>query len=124
MKDLNSWLQACPLIAILRGVKPEEVVDIGAALIETVDDILNQLGTPQPADKTATPVVQKTASVGDDDLSRAHAEIERLLSPTPVLVDELVRVSGLPSATVQMVLTEKELAGRMQRHPGGKVSAA
>lgn len=95
----------------------------GAALIETVDDILNQLGTPQPAQKTPVPAMQKTAPLGDDDLSRAHTEIEKLLSPTPVLVDELVRISGLPSATVQMVLTEKELAGRMQRHPGGKVSA-
>ncbi|WP_374467254.1 hypothetical protein [Ferrovibrio sp.] len=29
----------------------------------------------------------------------------------------------MPSATILMVLTEKELAGRVQRHPGGKVSA-
>ena len=30
--DLTAWLARCPLIAILRGVKPNEVVDIGAAL--------------------------------------------------------------------------------------------
>jgi 2-dehydro-3-deoxyphosphogalactonate aldolase len=32
--DLRSWLQRCPLIAILRGVKPGEVEEIGAALAE------------------------------------------------------------------------------------------
>ncbi len=30
--DLTAWLARCPLIAILRGVKPNEVVAIGAAL--------------------------------------------------------------------------------------------
>ena len=33
MKDLNAWLAACPLVAILRGVKPDEVVDVGGALL-------------------------------------------------------------------------------------------
>jgi DNA processing protein len=95
----------------------------GAALIESVDDILAILAPQQPRHAAPT-AVPKTAPAGDDDLGRAHAEIGRLLSPTPVLVDDLVRSSGLPSAVVNMVLTEKELAGRVQRHPGGKVSAA
>lgn len=33
MSLLSPWLKACPLIAILRGVKPDEVLDIGDALI-------------------------------------------------------------------------------------------
>jgi DNA processing protein len=95
----------------------------GAALIETVDDILAILA-PQHAQPRAEAPVLKQVPIADDDLSRAHAEIERLLSPSPVLVDELVRLSGMASALVQMVLTEKELAGRVLRHPGGKVSSA
>ncbi len=94
----------------------------GAALIETVDDILAILA-PQRAQPHAEAPALKPAPIADDDLSRAHAEIERLLSPSPVQVDELVRISGLASALVQMVLTEKELAGRVLRHPGGKVSS-
>jgi DNA processing protein len=94
----------------------------GAALIETVEDILNIL-VPQQAPRSAEMPAPKVAPVGDDDLSRAHAEIERLLSPSPVLVDELVRLSGMASSLVQMVLTEQELAGRVLRHPGGKVSS-
>ena len=30
--ELTPWLQRCPLVAILRGVKPEEVAAIGKAL--------------------------------------------------------------------------------------------
>jgi DNA processing protein len=37
-------------------------------------------------------------------------------------VDENVRQSGLSPAIVQMVLLELELAGRLERHAGGRVS--
>ena len=47
-----------------------------------------------------------------------------LLNPTPVAVDEIVRQSALPPATVQMVLLELELAARLERRAGGKVSLA
>ena len=40
----------------------------------------------------------------------------------PVPIDELIRQSGLAPATVQTVLLELELAGRLERHAGGKVS--
>lgn len=96
----------------------------GAALIETVDDILAILAPQQERRAVVVPALPKQTPTGDDDLARAHAEIGRLLSPSPVLIDELVRASGLAAATVNMVLTEKELAGRLLRHPGGKVSAA
>ena len=47
-----------------------------------------------------------------------------LLSPTPVGVDEIIRQADLPSSIVQTVLLELELAGRLERHAGGKVSLA
>jgi DNA processing protein len=52
----------------------------------------------------------------------AHRTVGGLLNATPVPVDELVRQSALPPATVQMVLLELELAGRLERHAGGRVS--
>ena len=42
--------------------------------------------------------------------------------PVPVLVDELIRQSGQPSSAVQMALLELELAGRLERHAGGRVA--
>lgn len=47
-----------------------------------------------------------------------------LLGPVPVSLDELVRQSGLAPAELQLALLELELAGRLERHPGGRVSLA
>jgi DNA processing protein len=54
-----------------------------------------------------------------------HEERDRivaLLGPTPVGIDDLIRLSGLPPAIVRTVLLELELAGRLDRHGGGLVS--
>jgi DNA processing protein len=48
--------------------------------------------------------------------------VEELLGPSPVPVDEIIRLSGAPSGAVQMALLEFDLAGRLDRHAGGKVS--
>ena len=37
-------------------------------------------------------------------------------------LNELVRQSGQAAATVQLVLLELELAGRVERHAGAKIS--
>ena len=47
--SLAPWLDACPLVAILRGVTPEEVEAIGAALVEQGLTILEvPLNSPRP----------------------------------------------------------------------------
>lgn len=58
------------------------------------------------------------ADPGDGD----RAVIADLLGPVPVATDELIRQSGLPSAIVATILLELELAGRLERHAGGRVS--
>lgn len=45
-----------------------------------------------------------------------------LLGPDPVEVDVVVRESELPSQLVQMVIMELDLTGRLERHPGQRVS--
>jgi len=45
-----------------------------------------------------------------------------LLGPSPVPVDEIVRLSGTSSGAVQMALLELDLAGTLDRCAGGKVS--
>ena len=50
------------------------------------------------------------------------ADIARLLSAAPVGIDELIRQTGAPAAAVQMALIELELAGRLERHAGARVS--
>jgi DNA processing protein len=52
----------------------------------------------------------------------ARRTIAESLSPTPVTVDEIIRTCQLSPAVVTTVLLEWELAGRLERHPGNKVS--
>lgn len=54
MTDLKPWLEAMPLVAILRGVRPEEVVGIGEALAgEGLGIIEVPLNSPRPFDSIA-----------------------------------------------------------------------
>lgn len=47
--SLAPWLDACPIVAILRGIRPEEVEEIGAALLTEGLTILEvPLNSPNP----------------------------------------------------------------------------
>jgi DNA processing protein len=48
--------------------------------------------------------------------------LAELLGPEPVALDELVRQSHLSVADVQTMLLDLELSGRLDRHPGNRVS--
>ena len=50
------------------------------------------------------------------------AEVLERLSPTPTAVDELLRDCQLSPPVVLTVLLELELAGRIERQPGNRIS--
>jgi DNA processing protein len=60
-----------------------------------------------------------TAAEADE---RTRRIVTDLLGPTPVPIDEIVRQAGRSPAEVQTILLELELAGRLERHAGGRVS--
>jgi len=51
-----------------------------------------------------------------------RARIVGLLSPVPISIDDLVRLSKTSPRVVRVVLLELEIAGRLERHGGGLVS--
>ena len=59
---------------------------------------------------------------GADPEADERARIVGLLSPTPVSIDDLIRLSQSSPRAVRMVLLELEIAGRLERHGGGLVS--
>ena len=95
----------------------------GAILATEADDIISvikpimgraqEFGLKEP---DAPPY--STTEPNDNERSR----IIELLGPTPVAIDDLIRLSGATSTTVRVVLLELELAGRITRHGGAMVS--
>lgn len=98
-----------------------QLIREGATLIQAVEDVLESI---RPiASRVEARSISYRGDMPDVDPGDAErATIFDLLSPTPVSVDEVVRQSGHSPALVQMVLLELELAGRVERHAGGRVS--
>ncbi len=96
----------------------------GATLVTEAADVLGvlrpivgqstELRVEEP-DHTPTPFAEPGRS--------ERESIIALLGPTPVVLDDLVRLSNLSPAAVRAVLLELEIAGRLERHGGGLVSS-
>src|ERR1051326_4319181 len=98
----------------------------GAALTESADDVLAALrpilgGSFQDPRESELPRPPDTISL-EQEADRFRAVVEEKLGPAPVDIDELVRQCGAPPATALTVILELALAGRVQRHPGNRVS--
>ena len=90
-------------------------------MVQGVDDILEMVRPIDPrAVRAPTSGWQGPPPEDANDMDRRA--LAGLLGPVAVSVDELIRQSGLAPAVVQTVLLELELAGRLERHAGGRVS--
>ena len=58
----------------------------------------------------------------DEPAASDRARILNLLGPSPIGIDDLIRMTDVSPAVVRTVLLELELAGRLERHGGGIVS--
>ena len=82
-------------------------------MVEAIRPFESQVRSP------AAPFEPAAEQVNGHD---ALGTVEELLGPSPVPVDEIIRLSGASSGAVQTALLELDLAGRLERHAGGKVS--
>jgi DNA processing protein len=108
-----------------RSQGPNRLIRDGAAMVESVDDIVQAL-----ADTEARPLREPQSDLfsADRGIQVDEATVreigERLLeslSYTPVPVDELIRGCQLSASVVRIVLTELALAGRVQELSGNQV---
>jgi DNA processing protein len=106
-----------------RAEGSNELLKQGATMVTQADDVIAVLrpilGSPidHPAEE---PDAACSPRAEPDPGERAR--IVDLLGPTPVAIDDVIRLSGSSATTVRVVLLELELAGRLERHGGALVS--
>lgn len=99
----------------------------GATLTENAEDVLAVLRPilgREFAEPDRASFVPSGMAVDESDVDRCRNAVLEGLGPAPVDVDELVRLADAPPAVVQAILLELELAGRITRHAGNRVSWA
>jgi DNA processing protein len=97
----------------------------GAHLTESAADVLAVLDDRGPRQLAEDGPESGSGGAGmpaEPGLEAARSRVLEALGPTPVPVDEVLRQCHLPPAVVSLVLLELELAGRLERHPGHRVS--
>jgi DNA processing protein len=98
-----------------------QLIRDGATLIQNARDVVEAL---QPSALRLAEPAEPFAPPAADPSESQRSTLVDLLGPVAVGVDELVRQSGASPADVQLVLLELDLAGKLERHAGGKVSLA
>lgn len=95
-----------------------QLIRDGATLVQNAADVIEAI---QPSrTRVASPKFAYELPPANDE--EASDAVEALLGPSPVPVDEVIRMSGASSGAVQMALLELDLAGRLERHAGNRVS--
>jgi DNA processing protein len=105
-----------------RAAGTNDLIKQGATLVTEAADVINAVA----------PILERPIEVPGREPEHAppdrepdagdRARILNLLGPSPVGLDDLIRISGTSAAVVRTVLLELELAGRLERHGGGLVS--
>jgi DNA processing protein len=105
-----------------RAAGTNDLIKQGAMLVTGASDILQALAPIM--ERPVTLQLREDASdhLADDPESDERVRIVRLLGPTPVSIDDVIRMAELSPTVVRTVLLELELAGKLERHGGGLVS--
>jgi DNA processing protein len=96
-----------------------QLIRDGATLIQTAADVVEAIRLPAGSVRAPSLPYEPAPELDGED---ALGAVEELLGQSPVPVDEIIRLSGAPSGVVQMALLELDLAGRLDRHAGNRVS--
>jgi DNA processing protein len=106
-----------------RAAGTNDLIKQGAMLTTHAADVIDAV-QPVMGRPVELPISEPDAHSPDDDDPQTdeRARIVRLLGPSPIGIDDLIRLADVPAATARIVLFELELAGRLERHGGGMVS--
>jgi DNA processing protein len=96
----------------------------GANLITSTNDVIDILEKPYvvPNYKEENTWIEESLESDEGVNQELSGTILSLLSPTAILLDELIRACRVSSMQIQGILLQLELAGKIIRHPGNRVS--
>lgn len=116
-----------------RAAGTNRLIKDGASIVTSIADVIDALdGASVRVRPREEPILFRPAGsdllhpAGGDLSAEApapgRARLLAALGPAPVEIDTLVREAELTPAVVAVILLELELAGRVERHPGNRVS--
>lgn len=101
-----------------------QLIRDGAILVQDPQDVVELLSGFDGMPRSAFQEPASDWTEAEEPLGGEPAEIASLLTYAPIPVDELIRQSEEKAGAVQLALLELEIAGRLVRHAGGRVSLA
>jgi DNA processing protein len=103
-----------------RAAGTNDLIKQGATLATEAADIIDAVA---PIMERPIPLREPDEAFSvDEPAGSDRARIIALLGPSPLGLDDLIRLAETTPAVVRTVLLELELAGRLERHGGGLVS--
>ncbi len=106
-----------PHAALSVNSDPARYDDIAQSIVQDAENS----GSKEPSQSIEIDSELGDLSPIDTDADQSGKVLD-LLSTTPLLIDDLIRASELPANSISSILIELELAGRVERHPGNRVS--
>jgi DNA processing protein len=108
-----------------RAVGTNHLIKQGATLITEAADVIAAV-RPIMGRPVELPIAESDdpQPLDREPAANERARIVELLGPSPIGLDDLIRMADTSPATVRVVLLELELAGRLERHGGSLISLA
>jgi len=107
-----------------RAQGSNQLIRDGATLVQNAADVIEALSPIHPQSLREDREPFDPTAPASEVAEQERETVIDLLGPVPVPVDELIRQAAIAPPVVHMVLLELELAGRLDRHAGAKVSLA
>ena len=106
-----------------RAAGTNDLIKQGATLTTEASDVINAVAPimGRPVELPAREP-EDNEPLASEPAASDRARIVGLLGPSPIGLDDLIRMAETSPAVVRTVLLELELAGRLERHGGGLVS--
>lgn len=109
-----------------RSGGPNKLLKNGAYLVEKAADVVDALDDLTHSFRMEESAFEQTMEpysvISENDLAKARKIVVENLSPETTGINDLIGGTGLSAQLVSIILVELELAGRIERFPGNRVS--